>query len=157
PEPTAEFAAQVAEECRRLLDRLGDAELRSVALWKMEGYTVEEIAARLGCVPRTVHRRLRLIQDLWQHEIASVSVSPRADNEALERARRADEVCLRFEAAWREGGQPRIEDFLAAAPEPERPGLLRELVGLEIDYRRLRGENPRPEDYRDRFPALDVG
>jgi DNA-directed RNA polymerase specialized sigma24 family protein len=69
-EPTPEFAAQVAEECRRLLDRLGDAELRSVALWKMEGYTVEEIAARLGCVPRTVDRRLRLIRDLWQQEIA---------------------------------------------------------------------------------------
>ena len=69
-EPTPEFAAQVAEECRRLLDRLGDAELWSVALWKMEGYTVEEIAARLGCVPRTVDRRLRLIRDLWQQEIA---------------------------------------------------------------------------------------
>src|SRR5947209_13371850 len=31
--PTPEFAAQVAEECHRLLARLGDAELESVALW----------------------------------------------------------------------------------------------------------------------------
>jgi hypothetical protein len=37
PEPTPEFAAQVAEESRQLLGRLGDAELESVALWKMEG------------------------------------------------------------------------------------------------------------------------
>jgi DNA-directed RNA polymerase specialized sigma24 family protein len=67
-EPTPEFATQVAEECQRLLDRLGDEGLRSVALWKMEGYTTEEIAARLGCVPRTVERKLRSIRELWGEE-----------------------------------------------------------------------------------------
>jgi DNA-directed RNA polymerase specialized sigma24 family protein len=64
-EPTPDFAAQVAEELRRLLDRLGDPDLRAIALWKMEGYTNDEIAARLGCVPRTVERRLRVIRTLW--------------------------------------------------------------------------------------------
>src|SRR4051794_31330083 len=34
-EPTPEFAALVADACRRLLDRLGDETLRSVAVWKM--------------------------------------------------------------------------------------------------------------------------
>src|SRR5262249_37474073 len=34
-EPTPEFAAQVADECRRLLDGLGDAQLRAVALAKL--------------------------------------------------------------------------------------------------------------------------
>jgi DNA-directed RNA polymerase specialized sigma24 family protein len=67
-EPTAEFAAQVAEECERLLDRLGSAELRSIALLKLEGYTNEEIAGRLGCVARTVERRLRVIRSLWDPE-----------------------------------------------------------------------------------------
>jgi DNA-directed RNA polymerase specialized sigma24 family protein len=67
-EPTPDFALQVAEECRRLLDRLGDEGLRAVALYKMEGYTVEEIAARLGCVPRTVERKLRVIRWLWDEE-----------------------------------------------------------------------------------------
>lgn len=67
-EPTPEFAAQVAEECQRLLDRLEDAELRAVAVWKMEGYTHEEIAAKLGCVPRTVDRKLRAIRSLWEQE-----------------------------------------------------------------------------------------
>jgi DNA-directed RNA polymerase specialized sigma24 family protein len=71
PEPTPALAAQVADECRRLLDRLGDAELRSVALWKMEGDTTAEIAAKLGCVPRTVERKLRLIRRLWAGEVAS--------------------------------------------------------------------------------------
>jgi DNA-directed RNA polymerase specialized sigma24 family protein len=70
-EPTPEFAACVADECRRLLDALPDAELRTLALWKMEGHTTEEIAARLRCVPRTVERRLRLIRDLWSRENAT--------------------------------------------------------------------------------------
>ena len=30
----------------------------------------------------------------------------------------------RYEAAWREGRRPRIEDYLAEAPEPERAALL---------------------------------
>jgi DNA-directed RNA polymerase specialized sigma24 family protein len=70
-EPTPELAAGVAEECRRLLDALGDTELRSIALWRMEGCTTGEIAAQLGCVPRTVERKLRVIRGLWQQEIAS--------------------------------------------------------------------------------------
>jgi DNA-directed RNA polymerase specialized sigma24 family protein len=67
-EPTPEFAAQVAEECQRLLASLDDAELRAVAQWKMEGYTLEEIAAKLACVPRTVQRKLRVIRSLWGEE-----------------------------------------------------------------------------------------
>jgi DNA-directed RNA polymerase specialized sigma24 family protein len=68
-EPTPEFALEIAEECERLLDRLGDNGLRSIALWKMEGYTVEEIAARLGCVPRTVERKLQVIRKLWEETL----------------------------------------------------------------------------------------
>ena len=67
-EPTPEFAAQVAEECARLLDLLGDAELRQLALWKMEGDTNGEIAERLGCVERSVERKLRVIRGLWEKE-----------------------------------------------------------------------------------------
>jgi DNA-directed RNA polymerase specialized sigma24 family protein len=63
--PTPDLAAQMTEECRRLLDVLGDDTLRSVALWKMEGYTDQEIADRLGCIRQTVGRKLKLIRDLW--------------------------------------------------------------------------------------------
>jgi DNA-directed RNA polymerase specialized sigma24 family protein len=69
PEPSPEFALQTAEECRRLLDALGGDTLRQVALRKLEGYSVEEIAAQLGCVPRTVKRWLRLIRQTWQQEL----------------------------------------------------------------------------------------
>lgn len=71
-EPSPELAAQMAEECGRLFARLDDESLQSVALWKMEGYTNDEIAAKLGCVARTVERKLRLIRDLWSDEEASV-------------------------------------------------------------------------------------
>jgi DNA-directed RNA polymerase specialized sigma24 family protein len=64
-EPSPEFAAQVAEECRRLLACLGSDELAAVALWKMEGYTNDEIAGRLDCAPRSVERKLRIIRRIW--------------------------------------------------------------------------------------------
>jgi DNA-directed RNA polymerase specialized sigma24 family protein len=66
-EPTPEFAAQLAEEYERLLAGLPDAELRSVAQWKLEGYTNEEIGAKLGCALRSVERKLRVIRTLWDH------------------------------------------------------------------------------------------
>jgi DNA-directed RNA polymerase specialized sigma24 family protein len=64
-EPSPEFAAEMVDECRRLLDLLHGPTLRSVALWKMEGYTNGEIAARLGCVEKTVERKLRIIRNIW--------------------------------------------------------------------------------------------
>jgi WD40 repeat protein len=69
-------------------------------------------------------------------------------------ARRLDHACNRFEAAWRDG-RPRLEDFLAGWEGPERAALLAELAALDADYRRARGECPRPEDYLSRFPDLD--
>jgi RNA polymerase sigma factor (sigma-70 family) len=68
-EPTPEEAAEMADECHRLLNLLDSPQLRQVALWKVEGYTNEEIAAKLDCVPRTVERKLRYIRLLWQHEL----------------------------------------------------------------------------------------
>jgi DNA-directed RNA polymerase specialized sigma24 family protein len=68
-EPSPEFAAQVAEEYDRLLRALGDRELESVAVWKMEGYTVDEIAARLVYAPRSVKRKLQLIRTIWEKEV----------------------------------------------------------------------------------------
>jgi DNA-directed RNA polymerase specialized sigma24 family protein len=67
-EPAPELAAQIADECRRLLAKLSQDDLQAIALWQMEGYTVEEIAARLGRSPRTVARKLAEIRDLWSDE-----------------------------------------------------------------------------------------
>jgi ECF sigma factor len=67
-EPTPEFAAQLAEECQQLLGKLGSDELRSIAVWQMEGYTVDEISGKLGRSSRTVARKLQLIRGLWREE-----------------------------------------------------------------------------------------
>jgi DNA-directed RNA polymerase specialized sigma24 family protein len=67
-DPTPDLAAQLAEEFQRLLDRLDSAELRSVAVWKLEGYTNAEIAGRLGCAAVSVERRLRLIRKILSSE-----------------------------------------------------------------------------------------
>jgi DNA-directed RNA polymerase specialized sigma24 family protein len=67
-EPTPALAAQVAEECQRLLEGLADPQLRQVALWKLEGYHNEEIAAKLGRSLPTVERKLRRIRELWDRE-----------------------------------------------------------------------------------------
>jgi DNA-directed RNA polymerase specialized sigma24 family protein len=68
-EPTPEVAAQFAEDYERLLARLDDPTLRSVALMKLEGHTTEEIAAALGTSTRTVDRKLHLIRMIWQEEV----------------------------------------------------------------------------------------
>jgi eukaryotic-like serine/threonine-protein kinase len=76
---------------------------------------------------------------------------------ALER--RVDEVCDSFESEWkaalRSGGTPRVEDFLGDSAGAEREALLRELIPLDVWYRRRRGEDPRPGDYAESFPGLD--
>jgi DNA-directed RNA polymerase specialized sigma24 family protein len=64
-EPTPEFAAMLAEEFELRLGRLNDPTLRQVALERLEGYSNDEIAERLGCVTRTVERKLELIRRAW--------------------------------------------------------------------------------------------
>jgi hypothetical protein len=73
----------------------------------------------------------------------------------LSGSRRVDSACDRFEAAWHAGAPPRLEDFLGAPAHPERAALLRELVVLDIFYRRQLGRECRVEDYTARFPDLD--
>jgi RNA polymerase sigma factor (sigma-70 family) len=71
PQPTPEFAAMVADECRRLLALLADERQRQIAVLRMEGYTNEEIAQRLGCGLRSVVRKLDLIRKTWLAESAA--------------------------------------------------------------------------------------
>jgi tRNA A-37 threonylcarbamoyl transferase component Bud32 len=67
---------------------------------------------------------------------------------------KVDQICTRFEAAWKSGAQPRIEDHLADLGDVEKREVLRELILLDVFYRRKRGESCRAEDYRARFPEL---
>jgi len=64
-EPTPEFATIVAEQYEKLLGCLSDESQRTVALRKLEGFTNSEIARELGCVRRTVDRKLSAIRKRW--------------------------------------------------------------------------------------------
>jgi DNA-directed RNA polymerase specialized sigma24 family protein len=67
-EPDPAWAAEVAEESRGLLEKLRDEELRQIAMRKLEGYSNEEIADRVGCALSTVERRLKLIRTRWKEK-----------------------------------------------------------------------------------------
>jgi tRNA A-37 threonylcarbamoyl transferase component Bud32 len=70
-------------------------------------------------------------------------------------ARHIDQVCNQFEQAWRAGQRPRIEDYAAGAEGPGQAALVRELLPVEVDYRRRAGETSHAAEYQARFPALD--
>jgi len=70
-EPAPEVAAQFAEDYERLIDKLEDPALKSVALRKLEGHSSEEIAAEFGTSRRTIDRKLMLIRRIWQEELAT--------------------------------------------------------------------------------------
>lgn len=64
-EPSPELAATLVENTQELLDCLGDEMLSQIARMKLEGWANEEIAAHLGCVRRTVERKLERIREKW--------------------------------------------------------------------------------------------
>ena len=67
-EPDPEFTVQMADELQHQLLRLdqsGDADLRKIALLKLEGCSTTEIAATIGCVRRSVERKLQVIAAIW--------------------------------------------------------------------------------------------
>lgn len=69
-EPSPEFAAEVADEYARLNKALRSAELEQLAVWKLEGYTNEEIAEKWNRSVRTVERKLNLIRQIWLKEMS---------------------------------------------------------------------------------------
>src|SRR4051794_25507595 len=75
------------------------------------------------------------------------------DRPSLTAGGRVDVICDRFEADWKAGRRPRIEDYLFQVDEDERPVLLHELLPLELELRFSAGERPLPREYRERFPG----
>jgi hypothetical protein len=72
----------------------------------------------------------------------------RTDDEANTlMTQQVDQACDRFEAEWKSGRRPCIEDFLDTVPEPGRLDLLHHLLVVELQYRLRSGERPTLEDY----------
>ncbi|MEM1225419.1 MAG: ECF-type sigma factor [Planctomycetota bacterium] len=56
---------ELAEACESLLEDLGDEQLRQIAVMRMDGYLVDDIAEQLCVSKRAVERRLALIRKTW--------------------------------------------------------------------------------------------
>jgi DNA-directed RNA polymerase specialized sigma24 family protein len=67
-EPDPALAAEMANECERLLAALEDDDLKKLAILRMEGGTIEDVAAAMKCAPRSVKRKLQLIRSIWERE-----------------------------------------------------------------------------------------
>ena len=76
-----------------------------------------------------------------------------SDEVFSEEALRLDEIVERFEAAWRKGPRPAIDDFLPLA-NIGRDAMLVELVHIELELRLKAGEPARVEEYLRRYPEL---
>jgi WD40 repeat protein len=74
---------------------------------------------------------------------------------SMEHALLLEEACDTFEAKWRGGGRPDVLAAVVELPPAVRPAALRELVELDVFYRRRRGDSPAAADYAARFPELD--
>ncbi|QDT07252.1 RNA polymerase sigma factor [Rubripirellula lacrimiformis] len=75
-EVAADIRAELAEACDVLLDQLDDEQLKQIAIMRMDGYLVDEIATRLEVSKRAVERRLQLIRKIWAEQVDT------SDNEA---------------------------------------------------------------------------
>lgn len=65
----ADLQAELAEECDVLLDQLPDEQLRQIAIMRMEGFLVDEVALRMDLSKRAVERRLQLIRKIWSEAV----------------------------------------------------------------------------------------
>lgn len=77
--------------------------------------------------------------------------APDSPEGSLAKLGRIIEACGRFEAGWRAGPRPRIEDEVGVPPDPE---LLQRLISLELSLRAEAGERPSPGEYHGRFPSF---
>lgn len=66
---------------------------------------------------------------------------------------RIDDLCAEFERRWQSHQPQTIESAISSdLSGNERDLLLSELLALEIDYRRRKGESPVVDEYTERFP-----
>ena len=68
--PPPDVLASVSDSLRVLIDRLEDPELKEVAMGRLNGLTNEELAAKQSRSVRTIERRLVLIRNVWNEQIA---------------------------------------------------------------------------------------
>ena len=69
PTDSPDMSVAVEDECRHLLEQLEEPVLQNIALLKLDGHTIAEIAEQLDISIRTVSRKILLIRKCWEEEL----------------------------------------------------------------------------------------
>ncbi|MFC1758156.1 hypothetical protein ACFL2H_05225, partial [Planctomycetota bacterium] len=72
---------------------------------------------------------------------------------SIEALERIDKACCEFEKDLKKGKRKKLGAYLLEEGGHERSALLQELIGIDIDYRRKRGEPVLLADYEAEFPG----
>ncbi|MHB8969225.1 MAG: serine/threonine protein kinase [Pirellulaceae bacterium] len=80
-----------------------------------------------------------------------MSLLPRDDSLAISDRKQIDKICLAYEDEWLAGRRPVLEAYLRLADAAQQSILLKELLLLELDYRRSIRDEPDLDDYLARF------
>ncbi len=67
-QPSPEFAVELVDQIEVMSTRLGDESLSEILYLKLEGYSNDEIAEKVGYRRNTIQRKLRLIRAIFQEE-----------------------------------------------------------------------------------------
>lgn len=87
----------------------------------------------------------------------AISVLQRFDELPVEARLQIDRVCTRFESALRAGQQPSLETYLDDSTAGGNVmALFAELLAIELEYRRERGDMPDRRLLAERFPNLQT-
>lgn len=70
--------------------------------------------------------------------------------------RRGETTVADFQIAWQGGSRPDLRIYLSAASAAERAGLFRDLLRLDVDFRRRAGETPQLSDYAAFLPEFET-
>lgn len=68
-EHAPDVAAELSENLNELLRQLSEPPLQEIALFKLEGFSNQEIAKKIGRSVATVERRLKRIRQKWRNRL----------------------------------------------------------------------------------------
>jgi hypothetical protein len=63
--PSPDSIALMSEQLQTLMDVLPDNLFRQIVTLKLAGKSIESIADELELVPRTIYRKLKIVESLW--------------------------------------------------------------------------------------------
>jgi RNA polymerase sigma factor (sigma-70 family) len=68
---TPYLEVEFLDTCEQFFNLLEDDKMKNVVKLMIEGYSIDDIAEELGCVRRTVERKLKRIREIWLQQITN--------------------------------------------------------------------------------------